>query len=232
MGSVTVTLEGEASLCPRGRPGKIVALIGCSRAKLGERAAARRLYTSALFRKAVAYAKALECEWAILSAKHGLVLPDQVLEPYDFTFRDLARELGSPQRAAEQWGAHVAATLKAQWPGDVSFVLLAGEGYATCVRELPHHAPLAGMGVGRRLAWLAEETERFGLSEPEAVELARCDFCGREEETATSELGEQRFEGDDTPARICERCARWALESIRARRASGEPVLAATAEEG
>jgi hypothetical protein len=43
-----------------------------------------------------------------------------------------------------------------------------------------------------------------------------CDFCGTSDAPlAVSELGAARFAGDDTPARICERCATWALEQLR-----------------
>jgi hypothetical protein len=60
-----------------------VGLVGCAARKLQGPAPARELYVSQLFRKASAYAEATCDRWYILSAKHGLVHPDTVLEPYD-----------------------------------------------------------------------------------------------------------------------------------------------------
>ena len=39
-------------------------------------------YVSQLFRKASAYAEAISGRWYALSARHGLVHPDTVIEPY------------------------------------------------------------------------------------------------------------------------------------------------------
>lgn len=58
-------------------------IVGCASAKLFRPAPARELYTSQLFPKASFYAEATCERWYILSAKHGLVHPDTVLELYD-----------------------------------------------------------------------------------------------------------------------------------------------------
>lgn len=77
--------------------------------------------------------------------------------------------------------------------------------------------PLKGMSVGRRLAWLSAFLQTLSLAEPSATEgAAVCDFCGKIAPCAVSELGAQRFPGDDTPARICRGCAEWALASLKA----------------
>ncbi len=66
-----------------------VALVACSGSKLSRPAPARQLYTGDLFRKSAAYAEAVADRWYVLSAKHHLVHPDQVLEPYDMTLSDI-----------------------------------------------------------------------------------------------------------------------------------------------
>jgi hypothetical protein len=55
----------------------------CAARKLDRPAPARELYVSQLFEKASAYATAARDRRYVLSAKHGLVQPDTVLEPYD-----------------------------------------------------------------------------------------------------------------------------------------------------
>jgi hypothetical protein len=56
-----------------------VILLGCVKSKLDNRAKARDLYCSPLWRGRRAYAEASGLPWLILSAKHGLVEPDSVL---------------------------------------------------------------------------------------------------------------------------------------------------------
>lgn len=68
-------------------------IVPCGRAKVWDRnpqagpTAAREAYTGRPFRVNVAYAERFAARWVILSAKHGLVDPDFVIdEPYDVTF--------------------------------------------------------------------------------------------------------------------------------------------------
>jgi hypothetical protein len=72
-----------------------IGLVACSRRKARDAAPARELYASCLFRAALAYAERHygPGQWLILSARHGLVEPDSVLNPYDLSLRQLsARE--------------------------------------------------------------------------------------------------------------------------------------------
>lgn len=197
-----------------------VVLVGCSSSKLATEAPARELYTSTLFKASRAYAEARGGPWAILSAKHGLVLPETYLAPYDYSFKSLRAEAGrapkvarSVKGAVEDWGRTVQRELVRRWPG-ARFIFLAGADYAACLptfsgsildgrpaRSAPIESvePLRGMGIGERVAWLKRATECW-----------------------TSELGSQRFEGDDVPARICEDCALHALKRTRALRRASE----------
>ncbi len=63
-------------------------LIGCVASKLPASAPAKDLYTSALWMKRRTYAEQSGGPWAILSAEHGLVQPDQVISPYDRYLED------------------------------------------------------------------------------------------------------------------------------------------------
>lgn len=223
-----------------------VVLVGCSGSKRDHAAPARELYTSPLFLKARRYAEIKGGPWAILSALHGLVMPDQVLEPYDFTFKHMKSASRSPSAAMETWGRKVQDALLARWP-DARFALLAGQDYAACLKGYqtvriggrvyeymnPPDSlePFAGMGIGKRLAWLdgqihallaegrrnAEAAEKAldPANEPD-TETRECDFCGQEAVCAVSE------QGHATPARpelasICGPCATWALDQLRRR---------------
>lgn len=67
-----------------------IVLIGCGKAKRDEPAPARELYTGSLFKKRLEYAESTGRTWWILSAKYGLIHPDQEIKPYDLTMKDLA----------------------------------------------------------------------------------------------------------------------------------------------
>ena len=61
-----------------------VALVSCGKAKLDHPAPARDLYTGSLFRAAKkGIAAAGYDAWWILSARHHLVHPDEIISPYD-----------------------------------------------------------------------------------------------------------------------------------------------------
>lgn len=64
-----------------------VFIVGCSREKQSTSAPARLLYQSPRFVAASRLAEQFGDRWFVLSGRHGLVLPDEVLEPYDFDLR-------------------------------------------------------------------------------------------------------------------------------------------------
>jgi hypothetical protein len=66
-------------------------LVGCSQRKLRHTAPARELYTSPLFRLASRYCDATYDRWLVLSARHGLIDPEQILAPYDANLNRLDR---------------------------------------------------------------------------------------------------------------------------------------------
>jgi hypothetical protein len=69
-----------------------IGLVGCGKRKLRHAAPAQELYVGPLFRGRRAYVDRTCSRWFILSAKHGLVDPEQVLEPYDMTLDDASAE--------------------------------------------------------------------------------------------------------------------------------------------
>jgi hypothetical protein len=127
-----------------------VALVGCSKRKATEPRSAADLYQSPLFRKSLAYAQKTCDRVYILSAKHGLLATDTVVEPYDLALTELSRaERG-------RWDDRVAEEIRRAIPAGDTLVILAGEAYAGFAAMVPHTIewPLAGLEVGERLEWL------------------------------------------------------------------------------
>ncbi|MGI9252867.1 MAG: DUF6884 domain-containing protein [Thermomicrobiales bacterium] len=125
-----------------------IGLVACGKGKLDHPAPAHLLYNGALFRKASAYCEDHYDRWAILSARHGLILPETEIAPYDLSLRHLT--------AAEQqvWAARVLEQFAALGIAEPRVVLHAAERYARHLEEpLGAERPLRGLGIGRQLAW-------------------------------------------------------------------------------
>jgi hypothetical protein len=139
-------------------PAADIVLVTCVKSKGTRPAAAKDLYTSALFRKERAYAENAGVPWFILSAEHGLVAPNEWLSPYE---RYLADTTASYRSA---WGGWVAARLEllaGPLKGKVVEVH-AGATYLDALRLGLENLgarvvdPLHGLQMGQRLAWYGE----------------------------------------------------------------------------
>lgn len=135
--------------------------------KMKHPAPARDLYVSPLFRKSMAYAEATCDRWFILSAKHGLVHPDEVIEPYDVRLGRATRYPENDAPPIHAWASRVRsqldlvlATAEIKNP---LMVLLSGQVYEAALYRGPwaYETPLRGLGVGERLAWLNQEIARI-----------------------------------------------------------------------
>lgn len=135
-----------------------VLLIGCVKGRLDRAAPAKELYDSSYFRKMRAYAERSGAPWFILSAEHGLVRPDQWLEPYDCYLADMS---GDFRRA---WGEKVVSQLHDALGhlAGLSVEVHAGGTYVDTIgpalrsRGVRLLDPLRGLSIGRRLSWYAE----------------------------------------------------------------------------
>lgn len=130
---------------------KAVYLIACCKTKAATPMPARDLYQSDLFVKSKEYAEARGGAWYVLSARYGLVHPDQVIEPYDAT---LAQMLPRERR---EWSRRVIRALdELLAPGDLT-VFLAGRLYREGLLEWAGRrffVPMAGLSLGEQKRWL------------------------------------------------------------------------------
>jgi hypothetical protein len=93
--------------------------------------------------------------YRILSAKHGLVNPNTILEPYEVTLKSMNRL----KRCA--WAEHVISQIQVEFPesGRLMFELHAGREYsrdlAPKLRALGYtvEEPVPSLSFGRRLQW-------------------------------------------------------------------------------
>jgi hypothetical protein len=134
---------------------KKACLIACASQKQAAAAPAQDLYQSELFRKSVGWMHRQNFdEWFILSAKHGLVKPEQILESYNSTLNTMKAD------ARHQWAKIVLDALMIVLPEPASITFLAGSKYreylAEPLREKGYEVliPMQGLGIGKQLQWL------------------------------------------------------------------------------
>lgn len=133
-----------------------IGLVGCVKTKSSVPAPAGDLYLSPLFAGRRRAVEATCDDWFVLSALHGLVRPEAVLEPYD----QALTKAGIPAR--RRWSAQVLADLHAQL-GDldsITFEIHAGAAYRDfgLVEGLRAQGaevvlPGAGLSIGQQLAF-------------------------------------------------------------------------------
>ena len=140
-----------------------IGLVGCVKQKGSRPAPARELYESTLFVGRRRYVERTCDEWWILSAQHGLVHPDDRLEPYDLALKAMAR----PQR--REWSGRVLAAIDDRiglQPGDVVEMHAGAEyrdfGLADGLRRrgVEIANPTTGLGIGQQLAFYREESAK------------------------------------------------------------------------
>jgi hypothetical protein len=137
-----------------------IGLVSCSKSKLDRPAPARELYSpSTGFRGRRTFVERSCDRWFILSAKHGVVDPDDVLEPYDQTL------VGAPIATKREWAARVLRELEMKLGplSGIPFEIHAGRDYwgfglvdGLESRGAPVVIPTKGLSQGRQLAFYAK----------------------------------------------------------------------------
>jgi hypothetical protein len=158
-GNAVVVPDSQPEPAPPPSPGdpvpsSRVVLVSCTLRKLGRPAPARDLYRGTVFDKAREYAEDAGLRWFVVSAKYGLLDPDDVVGPYDLRLED--REA----RYREVWGRFVAAQLAERMPlSGATVEAHASRSYVEPLREPLERAgatlvtPLEGLRQGERLSW-------------------------------------------------------------------------------
>jgi hypothetical protein len=105
----------------------VIVLVGCSATKLDVPAPAKDLYEGPIFkmvRRLVEHPSAKRpTAWGILSAKHGLLAPDGVIEPYDLS----ASSFDYSER--QDWCDAVVRDVVATWGARTVYRVYAGSAY-------------------------------------------------------------------------------------------------------
>lgn len=134
-----------------------IILLSCVKSKRDHPCKAGDMYTSALFKKMMAYAQSLKPKSIfILSAKYGLLSTDTIIDPYEQTLKNM--KIGERQR----WARDVVSELRKHCDLDANnFVFLAGMPYReNLISYLKHYVvPMEGLSFGKQLQWLERQLQ-------------------------------------------------------------------------
>jgi hypothetical protein len=131
-----------------------VAFVSCVKTKSTTTELAEHLYVSPWFRMAREWARRNADRWFILSAEHGLVKPNRIVDPYETTLNRMMIE------DRKRWAEHVDWQMSdLNVKGDLAFVL-AGERYREflmnrlAIRFDAVKIPMEGLQMGEQLSWM------------------------------------------------------------------------------
>lgn len=109
----------------------LIGIVSCCKKKRSTRMPAGLLYAEPGFYKSVYYAETYCDGWIILSGKHGVLNPSDVIDPYDFDLRNR-----SPKYIAK-WGTEVNKVLRKRFPG-AGFIAMVDGPYLSALRNLDY----------------------------------------------------------------------------------------------
>lgn len=134
-----------------------VGLLATSRTKRKEPAPVAEFYQSPLFVKSLQYADQTYQRYYFYNAKDGLVLPGQMMTPYDRSIKTFS----SPEKKI--WGRNVVRQLLShENPEEIALYLHGGMIYRKFLEpSLKAHGfefcvPLKGLAIGKQLKWYEE----------------------------------------------------------------------------
>ncbi len=133
--------------------------VSCVSRKRSAPAPAMDLYVSDWFLKARAYVESTGAPWFILSAKYGLVDPNQVIAPYELTLNTMRVE------DRRRWAEKVFDQLAEQTQRPEHILMLAGARYREFLEPgltamgTQVDVPMQGLRIGEQLSWLNQQSQ-------------------------------------------------------------------------
>lgn len=135
---------------------KTIVLIACGKEKRKEASKAKDLYQGSYFKKTLKYAyilsKKYKADIYILSAKHGLLELDTIINPYNFTLNDV------DERYKKNWSYRVIKELNKKIKKTDRVIFLAGRSYNKYLKMYYKNnlEPLEGLRIGEKMKRLNE----------------------------------------------------------------------------
>jgi len=138
----------------------VIGLVQCGAQKKATAAPAKDLYISSLFKKSKSFVESKCDKWFILSAKYGLLLPEQVVEPYNETLKSYSVK----ERAI--WAESIFEDISKHINSGDKIIFLAGNYYRQFLipklqaMGIQIEVPMKGLRIGEQLHYLDVQNQR------------------------------------------------------------------------
>ncbi|WP_085523057.1 DUF6884 domain-containing protein [Tuberibacillus sp. Marseille-P3662] len=139
-----------------------IGLLATSRKKQSKPDRVIDFYSSPLFKKSAEYALLNYDRFYFYNAKDGLLLPDQMMSPYDVSIKTFRVE------EKRLWAEKVVHQLhQYEIPGTIDLYLHGGQVYRRYLQPQLHRygytfeVPLEGLGIGQQLKWYDEHINKY-----------------------------------------------------------------------
>jgi hypothetical protein len=132
-----------------------LSLVSCVKTKQPKPAKAKDLYTSPWFTSARALVEAHSAHWFILSAKYGLLDPEQTVAPYELTLNKM--KMGDRRT----WAERTRQALRVELRRFETVIIFAGLRYRELIvpslraEGVRIQVPMEGLTLGQQLQWLS-----------------------------------------------------------------------------
>lgn len=135
-----------------------IALISCSSKKKSGSCKAKHLYDGDLFKKSMNYVKNRYDKWFILSAKYGLLNPDDIISGYDLSLNSLSKN------ELSKWSKNISEKILKLNPDEIDFYC--GVNYRKYLidilkkNNIKCNSPLEGLGIGKQLKFYKNNIQK------------------------------------------------------------------------
>lgn len=128
-----------------------VALIACSKTKKQGTHKAKDLYQGDLFKKSFVYCSKRYKQTFILSAKYGLLHPDQIISYYDVTLKN------KTEKEKKRWSEKVILQIEKMNIRSDQIVCFAGKDYNKYLPYEKFFSRFKNFGIGKQLGFFKKE---------------------------------------------------------------------------
>ena len=135
-----------------------VAVINCGSAKQNKPCKAKDLYIGSLFVASRQFCESNYDNWCILSAKYHVVMPNEIIAPYDMFLTNFSK------KEKQEWSKITAEQLLSKFPKDAKFDFYVSQSYIQ--DTLPYldkenriyNTFLNDLGMGYKIQWFKNHT--------------------------------------------------------------------------
>ncbi|QYD70104.1 hypothetical protein KZJ38_07275 [Paraburkholderia edwinii] len=138
-------------------------LVSCVAGKRSHAVPAKDLYLSEWFQRARSYVERAGKPWFILSAQHGLLAPDMIVDPYEQTLNTM------DVHSRRKWAKSTQAQMETMLPAASRCLMLAGARYREflmpyLMSRFETSVPMQGLAIGKQLQWLGPRLTPAGTA--------------------------------------------------------------------